>query len=77
MVFLLEWDEELELEEEDLPGRRELLELEDEEEEDTVLFFWVEARILWSFIKTGVSSGISSSLRVMCLMIFCAALLPS
>lgn len=55
---------------------RELLELEEEEEE--VLFFRPGTRIFLSFIRTFLSSIISSSsLRLTTLMIFSAAVFPT
>lgn len=67
IALLVTRDEELE---EDL----ELLELE---EEDEVLFFRPGASIFFSFVKTGIPSTISSSLRLICLMSFSAAFGPT
>lgn len=72
-MVLLARDDELEETEEDLELERELLELE----EDKVPFLRPEVRILLSFIKTGLPSTISSSLRLICLTSFSAAFGPT
>lgn len=71
-LLLLTRDEELE---EDLEPKIELELLEREEEDDVM--FSLEARIFLSFFRTGFSSMISSSLRLICLTSLCAAFEPT